>query len=106
MVMGELTQETEVLVIGGGNLALDVARTAKRLGAQEVFMACIERAEEMPANSWEIDGARMEGVQIRPSLGPAKILGKNGAVTGMDLVQCTGVFNDQGNFYPNLIPTH
>jgi len=62
----------KVLVIGGGNVAVDVAITAKRLGAADVTMACLECREEMPAISSEIEQALDEGIHLMPSWGPIK----------------------------------
>ena len=89
-----------VVVIGGGNVAVDVALTAKRLGASEVTMVCLESDEEMPALSWEVAQARAAGVKIRPSWGPARILAENGRLTGLELVRCSCVFNAAGRFDP------
>jgi NADPH-dependent glutamate synthase beta subunit-like oxidoreductase len=91
-----------VLVIGGGNVAVDVALTALRCGATDVRMACLEGLDEMPASPWEIEEARQEGVQILYSWGPDKILSQDGKVIGMDLVQCTCVFDEQGNLCPEF----
>jgi NADPH-dependent glutamate synthase beta subunit-like oxidoreductase/Pyruvate/2-oxoacid:ferredoxin oxidoreductase delta subunit len=91
-----------VVVIGGGNVAVDVALTALRCGAQNVSMACLECMEEMPASPWEIEGAVAEGVSVLPSWGPDKILSQDGKVTGLDLVECTCVFNEQGDFCPQF----
>ncbi|MFH1082260.1 MAG: FAD-dependent oxidoreductase [Pseudomonadota bacterium] len=96
----EVPLKGRVLVVGGGNVAVDVALTALRLGAAEVTMACLERREEMPANSWEIEMALEEGVRLMPSWGPKKIIGENGKVSGAELVQCTAVFDGEGNFCP------
>jgi len=90
----------KVLVVGGGNVAVDVALTALRMGAGEVTMACLEGREEMPANAWEIEMALEEGVRLKTSWGPKKILNDNGKVTGVELVQCTSVFDDKENFRP------
>ena len=89
-----------VMVVGGGNVAVDVALTALRMGARQVTMASLESREEMPANPWEIDMAVEEGVTLLPSWGPARILGQDGEVTGVELVQCTSVFDGDGNFCP------
>ncbi len=91
-----------VLVIGGGNVAVDVAMTALRCGAEDVKMACLESDAEMPASPWELAGAVAEGVQIMPSWGPEKILSAEGKVTGIDMVECTCVFDEQGNFCPEF----
>jgi NADPH-dependent glutamate synthase beta subunit-like oxidoreductase len=89
-----------VVVIGGGNVAVDVALTAQRLGAKAVTLACLESREEMPANSWEIEQAQQEGVEMLYSWGPEKISENDGAVAGIELVRCTSVFDDEGNFCP------
>jgi NADPH-dependent glutamate synthase beta subunit-like oxidoreductase len=91
-----------VVVIGGGNVAVDVALTALRLGAAQVTLACLEKLEEMPANPWEIEQAREEGVELLPAWGPGRILGKDGVVCGIELVRCTSVFDDQGRFCPSF----
>ena len=52
--------------------------TAMRMGAGAVTMACLESREEMPANEWELEMAREEGVKLMPSWGPSKIFGENG----------------------------
>jgi len=90
----------KVTVIGGGNVAVDVALSALRCGAKEVTIACLESREEMPAHEWEIEGALEEGVRIMPSWGPNRSEGENGRVTGVELVRCTSVFDDRGNFCP------
>ena len=89
-----------VVVIGGGNVAVDVALTAVRLGAKSVSLACLESETEMPANSWEVEQAREEGVEMLSSWGPARITENDGKVSGLELVRCTSVFDDQGNFCP------
>ena len=62
-------------MIGGGNVAMDVARSARRLGAAEVHAFCLESRPEMPAHPWEIEEAEEEGIQIHNSWGPKEILG-------------------------------
>jgi NADPH-dependent glutamate synthase beta subunit-like oxidoreductase len=89
-----------VVVIGGGNVAVDVALTALRLGAKEVKLACLESREEMPANPWEIEQAHEEGVEMLYSWGPDKITQNDGNMTGIELVRCTSVFDEEGNFCP------
>ncbi|KYK30433.1 MAG: hypothetical protein AYK23_01080 [Candidatus Proteinoplasmatales archaeon SG8-5] len=90
-----------VFVIGGGNVAMDVARTAVRLGASEVQLACLENDEEMPAHEWEIEEAKEEGVVMHTSWGPKRVQGEDG-VTGMELVKCTSVFDARGRFAPEF----
>ena len=89
-----------VLVVGGGNVAIDIARAAKRLGPSKVYMACLEKREEMPAWKWEIEEAEQEGIEIFNSWGPKAILEKNGIVTGIEFKRCTSVFDDQHRFSP------
>ncbi len=96
----EVTVKDRVVVIGGGNVAVDVALTAVRLGAKKVALACLETLEEMPANPWEVEQARQEGVDLLVSWGPDKILGNDGQVCGLELVRCTSVFDADGNFCP------
>jgi NADPH-dependent glutamate synthase beta subunit-like oxidoreductase len=97
---GDVPVKERVAVIGGGNVAVDVALTAIRLGARKVTLACLESQDEIPANPWEIEQAREEGVKILFSWGPDKILENDGKVSGLELVRCTSVFDDQGNFCP------
>jgi NADPH-dependent glutamate synthase beta subunit-like oxidoreductase len=89
-----------VVVIGGGNVAVDVALSALRLGAGKVSLACLEMREEMPANPWEIEQAQDEGVEMLYAWGPSRVLGGDGKVAGLELVRCTSVFDSQGNFCP------
>ncbi|MFH1351448.1 MAG: FAD-dependent oxidoreductase [Pseudomonadota bacterium] len=101
----EIQLKERVIVIGGGNVAVDVALTALRCGAKDVTMACLESRDEMPAHDWEIEGAIAEGVRIMPSWGPQRILSEEGQVTGVELVRCTSVFDDKGNFCPTFDET-
>ncbi len=89
-----------LLVVGGGNVAIDMARAAKRLGPSKVYMACLENRQEMPAWKWEIEEAEQEGIEIFNSWGPKAILEKKGAVTGIEFKRCTSVFDDQHRFSP------
>ena len=98
----EISLKNRVLVVGGGNVAIDVALTALRLGAQEVTLACLESREEMPANRWEVEQAIDEGVKLMPSWGPFRILGTDGKVSAIELVRCTSVFDNRGNFRPTF----
>jgi heterodisulfide reductase subunit A-like polyferredoxin len=91
-----------VVVIGGGNVAADVALCARRSGAEEVTMVCLECREEMPAHEWEIEDALAEGVKLSPSWGPQAIVGEHGRVAGLKTVECTRVFDDQGHFAPEF----
>lgn len=89
----------DVIVVGGGNVAIDVALTAKRMGAESVHLFCLEKRDEMPAHEWEIARAEEEGVLINNSWGPKKVLGDETA-TGLGLIKCTSVFDKAGNFNP------
>ncbi|MBA4370752.1 MAG: hypothetical protein C0418_04155, partial [Coriobacteriaceae bacterium] len=89
-----------VLVIGGGNVAIDVARCALRTGATEVRFACLEADDEMPCHPWEIEEALDEGVIAMCGQGPEEVLVDDGHVTGMMLRQCMSVFDAQGRFAP------
>ena len=90
----------KVVVVGGGNVAVDVALTALRFGAKKVSLACLETRAEMPASPWEIEQALDEGVEMHYSWGPRRVIGDNGQVAGLELVRCTSVFDEEGNFCP------
>ena len=85
----EVDVKDRVVVVGGGNVAVDVALTVRRLGAKEIHMACLECDDEMPAHEWEIRRAVEEGIQIYTSWGPKCIFGENGEVEGIELIGCT-----------------
>ncbi|MBN1942686.1 MAG: FAD-dependent oxidoreductase [Phycisphaerae bacterium] len=89
-----------VLVIGGGNVAMDAARSAVRLGAKTVRAMCLENEEEMPAWSWEQEEARDEGVEFIHRRGPVEIIVKDGKIVGMKARRVTRVFNEQKKFDP------
>ncbi len=95
----------EIVVIGGGNVAVDVARCAVRLGAEKVKMVCLEKFEEMPAFPWEIEEALEEGVEINCSWGPKAIVSEKGKIKGLEVIQCTAVFDEQGRFNPQFCET-
>lgn len=88
-----------VVVIGGGNVAVDVARTALRLGAKRVELVSLEEHGEMPAYEDEIKATIEEGIIIRNGWGPNRITG-NGSVSGIELKKCTQVFDENGKFKP------
>jgi NADPH-dependent glutamate synthase beta subunit-like oxidoreductase len=91
--------EGDVIVIGGGNVAIDVALTAKRLGASNVHLFSLEDRGEMPAHEWEIARAEEEGVFINTTWAPKKVLGDD-KVEGLGFIRCTSVFDDACNFNP------
>ena len=90
----------EVVVIGGGNVAMDVARSAVRCGAAKVRLACLESADEMPAFPWEIEEAQEEGVEMNPSWGPKAVKIEDGKIAGLELKECSAVFDEAGRFNP------
>jgi len=130
----------KVLVIGGGNVAMDVARSAARevikrhalgsdevvpdannvaavaahemvdvslsalrLGAQEVGIVCIETQNEMPAALEEIEEAQTEGIVLHTGCGPRRVIGRDGKVTGLEVVQTKSVFDASGRFNPAFV---
>ena len=102
----EVKVKDHVLVVGGGSVAIDVALTALRLGAKQIDLVCLEKPEEMPAFPWEIQQAVEEGVNIHNSWGAKRILvSKNQNVTGMELIRCTSVFDQDGRFSPSFDET-
>jgi len=90
----------KTIVIGGGNVAIDVARTALRAGSDSVEMYCLEGPDEMPAAKDEIAEAKEEGVVIKNCWGPKEVIVEGGKVTGLVLKQCVQVFDKQGKFAP------
>lgn len=90
----------DTVVIGGGNVAIDVARTSLRCGSENVSMYCLETRDIMPATAQEIAEAEEDGVVINPGWGPKEILTENGKVTGIILKKCVSVFDEKGKFSP------
>ena len=92
----------KTIVIGGGNVAVDVARTAVRAGSTETAMYCLESRKEMPASEEEIEEAMEEHIGVNNSWGPVRILSENGKVTGVVFQRCTSVFDENGRFSPKF----
>jgi len=117
-----------VIVIGGGNVAIDIARSALResddatspeaddgsatidaarlalrLGAKEVHVVCLESWEEMPAHRYEIEEAKEEGIIFHTSRAPKRIIGVEGRVSGLETLDVLSVFDSQGRFNPKLL---
>ncbi len=127
----------QVVVIGGGNVAIDVARSAMReqqklageglpneltssemdvamkefmdvsraalrMGAREVQLVCLESRAEMPASEEEIHEGLLEGMKLRPSLGPRQFVGKNGKLVGLEVINCVSVFDENKRFNPQF----
>ncbi|MFH2219009.1 MAG: FAD-dependent oxidoreductase [Pseudomonadota bacterium] len=91
-----------VIVVGGGNVAIDVARSAKRLGAEKVTMVCLESMDIIPASPWEIEEAVEEGIDINPSWGPECVELEDGDVCGLTCKAVESVFDENGRFSPTF----
>lgn len=119
-----------VVVVGGGNVAFDVARmaaraavgveeemedfrvtadvarmAARRSGVHEVHVACLESREEMPADAIEIEEGQHEGIVLHTSQGPRGILSENGRVSGIEFARCVAVFDSERRFSPQFDET-
>ncbi len=92
----------KVVVVGGGNVAIDAARVAKRSGASEVTMLSLETEDIMPASLEERREAREDGVVINPGWGPKEVIGEteNGKVKGIVFKKCTAVYDAEKRFNP------
>ncbi|MCX8111312.1 MAG: FAD-dependent oxidoreductase [Syntrophorhabdaceae bacterium] len=89
-----------VIILGGGNVAMDAALTAKRCGAEEVTIVALERWEDMPAHRWEIGQALEEGIKIYNSWGPYRIHTRGDRFAGIELQRCLEVYNEKDEFEP------
>ena len=93
----------KVVVIGGGNVAIDVARSSIRLnGVTQTDLFCLEARENMPAHREEVEEALEEEVGIHNSWGPTRILTENGKVTGIEFKKCLSTFDAEGRFNPTF----
>ena len=90
----------DTVVVGGGNVAIDVARTAVRAGASKVTMLCLEGEHEMPAADDEVAEAKEEGIEIKNGWGPKEIKVENGKVVAIVFKKCTQVKDADGRFNP------
>lgn len=81
---------------------MDVSRAALRMGAREVQLVCLESREEMPASEEEIHEGLLEGMKLRPSLGPKQFVGKDGKLTGLEVIKCISVFDENKRFNPKF----
>ena len=100
MLPADVRLSGRTVVIGGGNVAIDVARTALRSGSESVNMYCLESLAEMPAAADEVAEAREEGIVVWNGWGPKEILEDNGKVKGIVLKKCVAVFDENGRFHP------
>jgi len=95
-----LRLEGDVVVVGGGNVAVDVARSALRTTDGKVTMLCLEGPDEMPAADDEVAEAKEEGIEVMNGWGPKEILVENGKVTGVVFKKCTRVYDADHRFSP------
>jgi len=102
----QLFQGKRVVVVGGGNVAFDVARTARRLGG-DVSLVCLESEDKsskdgIPADIEEIEGGTEEGIKITYSRGVEEIMGEDGRFKKIKCPRCTSVFDEDGRFNPKF----
>ena len=90
----------DTVVIGGGNVAVDVARAAERCGDGKVSMFCLESRDIMPAADDEVEEAEAEGIAVNCGWGPKEIVVENGKVKALVLKKCTRVFDENHRFSP------
>ncbi len=90
----------KTVVVGGGNVAIDVSRTAWRCGGTDVQQFCLEQRNEMPATVEEIEEAEEEGIKINCGWGPKEILTEGGKVKGIVFKKCVSVKDETGRFNP------
>ena len=92
--------EGDVVVVGGGNVAIDAARVSSRCTDAKISMFCLETREKMPASNEEIEEALEEGIELNCGWGPKEVLEEDGHVSGVAFKKCTRVFDAQGRFSP------
>ena len=92
--------EGDVVVVGGGNVAIDAVRVSSRCTDAKISMFCLETREKMPASNEEIEEALEEGIELNCGWGPKEILEEDGHVKGVVFKKCTRVFDAQGRFSP------
>jgi heterodisulfide reductase subunit A-like polyferredoxin len=93
-----------IAVVGGGNVAMDVARSALRIGGEEIHVLCVESRDEMPAFKQEIKEAEEEGIILHTRRMPKRIIGTAGKAVGVETLKCTSVFDEDGRFNPQVAP--
>ena len=93
-------ERNHVLVVGGGNVSMDVAITAKRLGAKSVTLCCLEQRHEMSASAEDVERAEEEGVVIKNGWGPVRVKYEGQKIQGMTLRACTALRDETGRFNP------
>ncbi|MGL4762246.1 MAG: FAD-dependent oxidoreductase [Sarcina sp.] len=102
--LGDKTEvEGKVIVIGGGNVAIDVARTAGRLDkVTKTDIFCLETLEKMPAHIEEVNEAIEEDITVNNSWGPTRIVRENGKVVGVEFKRCLSIIDETGRFNPKF----
>ena len=95
-----------VVVIGGGNIGADVARTALRCGAESVDLYCLESYEEMPMGEADRKECEEEGIRIHAGWGQTEVVTRNGECAGIKFRECLSVKNAEGRFDPKFDDTH
>lgn len=90
----------DVVIVGGGNVAIDAARVARRCGGKNVQMFCLEARNKMPAANYEIEEAEEDGIKINCSWGPKEIIKKKDKVKAIVFKKCVQVKDEQGRFAP------
>jgi len=103
----EFPVEKEIVVIGGGNVAMDIARSLARMqkkkyGKVSLTVTCLETRDIMPADDEEIEEGTEEGIVFHPGHGPEEVMIQDGQITGLKVSRCTRVFNDQKQFAPEF----
>lgn len=98
--LGDKPYDGRVVVVGGGNVAIDASRVSARNGAAEVTQVCLESEKEMPASAEEVREAAEDGVAIQNGWGPREVLTRDGKVSGIVFQRCLSVFNAEGRFAP------
>lgn len=97
---GNTSYSGRVVVVGGGNVAIDASRVSIRSGASEVTQLCLESEAEMPASDEEVREATEDGVVIKNGWGPKEVLVTDGKVSGIVFKRCISVFNAEKRFAP------
>ena len=92
--------EGDVVVVGGGNVAIDAARISSRCVDAKISMFCLETREKMPASNEEIEEALEEGIELNCGWGPKEVLEEDGHVRGILFKKCVRVFDEKGRFSP------
>ena len=97
---GKVKVDGEIVVVGGGNVAIDAARVSARSGASKVTQVCLESENEMPASKEEVKEAREDGVIVTCGYGPKEVIQKDGKVTAIVFKKCLRVYDDNKKFSP------